>query len=57
MIYEVVVAQYMGEGYWSDSPPYEFETRKEAEQFAAMINMSLQAGGQAKARDIIERPQ
>jgi len=54
-VYEVCVAEYMGDGFWSDSAPYEFDSRVEAERFRDLINTSMQAGGKCKAREIVER--
>lgn len=46
-MYEVYVAEYMGEGYWHDYPPYTFNTLKEAMEFA-----DTQKGPRTKVRGI-----
>lgn len=46
-MYEVHVAEYMGEGYWADYPPYTFNTLKEAMDFS-----DTQKGPTTKVRGI-----
>lgn len=46
----VEVAEYAGDDYWYDYPPFEFDTEVEARAFAGRHN-----DGNSKIRDIYSR--
>ena len=46
-VIKVYLAEYLGEGYWADYPPYEFDSFDSAKGFAL-----LQVKGGMKLRDV-----
>jgi len=50
--YEVHYAEYMGELYWADYPPLEFDSYQEALDHANVINALQQTDGNTKLRGI-----
>lgn len=54
-IWIVEVATYMGEGYWADYPPMEFDSEAEANAYATVINMNSQMDGTEKVRRIYRK--
>ena len=51
-VWVVEQATYMGDGYWADYPPIEFETEKEAREFEQLVNANSQMGGKDKIRRV-----
>lgn len=52
IIWVVEIAEYMGDGYWADYAPLEFDSEQEARDYAELINANRQVGGKQKVRSI-----